>query len=127
MKKISYVMLALLIAGIATLMVVTVPSAMSQKKQLQTTNAIPDNVAKILKQSCTRCHDAGGSGLAPSIWSFSAWNEYPAKKQAKKASAMCRDMTNGSMPPSSSPKDSRPTQSQIDEVCKWATSIQPAN
>jgi hypothetical protein len=127
MKKLGYLMLLVLIAGIAAVIFINPQPAMSQKKQVQTTNAIPDNVAQILKKSCTSCHDVGGKALATSAWSFSSWNDYPAKKQAKKASAMCRDMTNGSMPPSSAPKDKRPTQSQIDQVCKWATSIQPAN
>jgi cytochrome c5 len=127
MKKISYLMLVVLMGGIAAIMFLYPQSASSQKKQVQTTQVIPENVAQILKKSCTSCHDAGGSGLAPSVWSFSDWKNYPAKKQAKKASAMCRDMTNGSMPPSSVPKDKKPTQAQIDEICKWATSIQPAN
>jgi hypothetical protein len=125
MKKFSYLMLVVLIAGIAAIMFVRPLTASSQKKYVQTTNAIPDNVAQILKKSCTSCHDVSGSGMAPSVWSFSAWNEYPEKKQAKKASAIYRAMSNGTMPPSSVGKSKIPTAADIEVVNKWATSIQP--
>jgi len=97
--------------------------AVSQKKTITTANAIPDNVAAILKNSCSSCHNTGG-GMAASVWNFSEWDTYAPKKQAKKATSICNAMNKGSMPPSSVGKDRIPTKDQKDIVCKWATSLQ---
>jgi cytochrome c5 len=117
-------MLVMLVGAIAILVFVSPQSASSQKKIVKSANVIPDNVSQILKKSCGMCHNAGGNGMAQSVWSISSWDQYKAKKQIKKASAMCKAITNGSMPPASAGKDRKPTSEQKDEVCKWATSLQ---
>ncbi len=125
MKKLNYLMLAILGVFLAAIVIISPLKAVSQKKTNQIANAIPDNVASILKNSCASCHNTGG-GMAASVWSFSAWDSYKVKKQAKKANAICKAISNGSMPPSSVGKDRIPTAEQKDIVCKWATSLQVA-
>ena len=124
MKKFRFLMLAVLISGVAAIMFLNPQSASSQKKVISSANAIPDNVATILKHSCASCHNAGGNGMAESIWSLSSWDTYNAKKQAKKANSICKAINNGSMPPSSVGSDRMPTSEQKDAVCKWASSLQ---
>jgi hypothetical protein len=122
MKKSHYVVLAMFIVSIAAITFLNPINAVSQKKTAQSVYSMPDNVAVILKNSCSACHNTGG-GMAASVWSFSSWNQYPAKKQAKKASAICRALTNGSMPPASAGKDKIPTAEQKNIICSWASSL----
>ena len=127
MKKNKFIFAAMSVITVVAVMAISPLRSLSQKQIHQSETSIPDDVAKILKNSCTSCHDAGAGGMAASIWSFSAWDTYNAKKQAKKSSAICDAMTNESMPPSgtrqSSP-DKVPTKAQIEIVCKWATSLE---
>jgi hypothetical protein len=123
MKKSHYVVLAMFVVSIAAIMFINPLKALSQKKTAQVAYSIPDNVSVILKNSCASCHNAGGNGMAASVWSFSAWDQYSVKKQAKKSSAICRAISNGSMPPSSVGKDRIPTDAQKTIVCSWATSL----
>jgi hypothetical protein len=62
--------------------------------------------------------------MAASVWSFSSWDQYSAKKQMKKANAICRAITNGSMPPSSGGTARILTTEQKDIICKWSASLQ---
>jgi hypothetical protein len=123
MKKTHYVVLAIFATSIAAIIISNPLKAVSQKKTTQAVYSIPDNVSVILKNSCTSCHNAGGSGMAASVWSFSSWDQYSVKKQAKKSSAICRAISNGSMPPSSVGKERIPTDAQKTIVCNWATSL----
>jgi len=87
---------------------------------------IPEDVAAILKNSCTGCHGNGGGKLARSVWDFSSWNTYSPKKQFEKSTGICNAMTDGSMPPldiRESYPDKVPTAKQMDLVCKWANSL----
>ena len=93
------------------------------KKNYAEAYSIPDDVSQILKKSCASCHNAGG-GMAASVWSLSSFDQYSAKKQAKKAKAICKAISNGSMPPSSVEPDRRPTKDQTDMICKWSASLQ---
>jgi len=127
MKKFHFILAAIFILFFAVVFIISPSEVVSQKKIDQTTQSIPDSVATILKNSCVSCHGAGGNGMAMSMWNFSAWDTYPAKKQTKKANAICNAITNGSMPPSSvrnSSPDRVPTTAQKDIVCKWASSLQ---
>lgn len=126
MKKFNLVYVVMIAIAIATFLTISPIKSANQKTIAKSTNSIPEDVAKILKKSCNSCHDEGGNGMAMAMWSFSAWDTYPAKKQAKKSAAMCDAITNGIMPPSSVRKsnpDQVPTAEQIQTVCKWANSI----
>jgi hypothetical protein len=125
MKKTNFILIATFILSTATALVISPSKAVSQQKITQI-SSIPDSVAKILGNSCIGCHDLGGSKMASSKWSFSGWDKYTAEKQAKKADAMCRAITKGSMPPKSARKDNPekiPTAAQIETICKWAGSL----
>jgi hypothetical protein len=126
MKNIHLILVATLIPVVASVLVFCSFKAVSQKKITQTTNAIPDNVVQILRNSCTACHNTGGNEMAMSMWNFSSWDTYAAAKKSKKATAMCDAITKGKMPPASVKKaspDKIPTAAQIEMVCKWATSL----
>jgi cytochrome c553 len=126
MKKFQFVLLAVLVVAIAAVLVINPSKAVSQQKMVQTSYAIPDSVATILKNSCASCHGDGGNGMAMSSWSLDQWNTYPVDKQAKKASAISSAMTKGSMPPGSFKKANPgkvPTSAQIGIVSKWANSL----
>lgn len=125
MKKIIYPALILLVLTMAAIMSIRPLKAVSQKKIANESYSIPDNVSQILKNSCVSCHNAGGNGMAASIWSFSAWDKYSVKKQFKKAKNICVAMNNGSMPPASVGKERIPTAGQIETVCSWASSLPP--
>jgi cytochrome c5 len=122
MKKQKIIFVAMFVLTIAAVMAFSPLRSVSQKQINQSGASIPEDVAKILKNSCTSCHDAGG-GMAASVWSFSAWDTYKTKKQAKKSKAICDAMTNGSMPPSGTGQSKIPTKAQIEIVCKWADSL----
>jgi cytochrome c5 len=90
------------------------------------TNAIPDDLKVIFKNSCMDCHATGGKGMAMSKVNFSDWDNYPADKQAKKAEAICKIITKGSMPPKSygeNNPDAIPTAAQKEMICKWSKSL----
>lgn len=93
------------------------------------TNSIPENINKILQTSCMPCHGATGGMMSTSHLNFSKWDEYDAKKKAEKASAICSVLTKEKMPPKKA-REMRPeiipTKEQVDLVCKWAESLNPA-
>ncbi len=125
MKKTKFVFAAISVLALMTVLAISPLRSVSQQQNPSGTS-IPEDVTKILKNSCTSCHDAGG-GMAASIWSFSSWDTYNAKKQAKKSKAICNSMTTGSMPPAGTIKsnpDKVPTKAQIEIVCKWAASLE---
>lgn len=114
-----------LIASIIVAVIVFNPSgATSQKKSDVSLNtSIPDDVKKILENSCMGCHGDGGNPMAMGMINFSIWDTYSVKKQHKKSSAVCNAITNGNMPPSSVSADKRPTATQIAIICKWASGL----
>jgi hypothetical protein len=90
---------------------------------------IPDDVMAVLKNSCMACHGQDGKKMAMSMVNFSAWDNYSADKQAKKASAVCNVVTKGTMPPKNY-REANPgavlTDAQKELICKWSKSLQPA-
>jgi hypothetical protein len=91
-----------------------------------TTDSIPGEIQLIFKKSCMECHAKGGNEIAMSVLNFSKWGNYVPAKQAKKASAVCYEISNGAMPPKSFRKahpDSIPTEAQKDSICKWSATL----
>lgn len=126
MKKIHFVLFVLFILSLTTVSVISPSQAINRLNISRACYSIPNDVAQILRNSCTSCHDLGGSKMASSIWSFSAWDHYGAAKQAKKSEAICKSVTKGSMPPESARKTDPgkiPTKAQIEIICKWSKSL----
>ncbi len=89
----------------------------------QSPKPIPDDVMKILNNSCGKCHNQGGSGAALANLNFTKWDNYDAVKQAKKAEAICRTITSGKMPPKSFVKKNPQvvlTEDQKIFICTWS-------
>jgi hypothetical protein len=93
---------------------------------LMTTNAIPDDLKVIFKNSCMDCHATGGKGMAMAKLNFSDWDNYSPDKQVRKADAICKIVTKGTMPPKSYGEknpNAIPTASQKDMICKWSKTL----
>lgn len=88
---------------------------------------IPENVLMIAKKSCTNCHAQPGKEMALLHVNLSKWDSYSAEKQASKAAAMCKMITEGKMPPKDF-KEKNPgfvlTKEEIKTMCDWSASIQ---
>ena len=123
MKKIIMFAVAILIVSVVATISFYPSVAQSQKTTKSLTTSIPENVKTILQNSCAKCHGDNGNGMAMGVWNLNQWDTYTAAKQAKKANAICKAATNGSMPPKSF-TGAKPTAAQISEICTWATSIQ---
>jgi hypothetical protein len=90
------------------------------------TSLIPENINKIFQNSCMKCHDDNGKILARTKLNFSKWAEYDSAAKAKKASAICTELTKEAMPPKSARKSNPeliPTKEQTEFICKWAESL----
>ena len=87
---------------------------------------IPDEINRIFKASCMKCHDSKGKALARIKVNFSTWTEYSSQEGAKKASASCSELVKESMPPKRSRKSNPeliPSKEQIESICIWAESL----
>jgi hypothetical protein len=72
------------------------------------------------------CHATGGRNLAMTKLNFSDWDNYEPGKQVKKAAAICKRITKGTMPPKSfrvSNPDAIPTASQKEMICTWSGTL----
>jgi cytochrome c5 len=128
MKKLILSAVILLAAGIIVTLVVKTTDA-SSNTPLTTGSTIPDDVKKVFDNSCIGCHATGANGMAAANVNFTEWDNYPAKKQAKKATAICSAIEDKSMPPAGYVKSNpgkEVTAAQQALVCKWAQSLQGA-
>ena len=125
MKKLILLSLSLLV--IFTIVSREMVSRAAVVKNEITTNAsIPDSISKIFQNSCYACHAEGGNMMAMSKVNFSEWDKLSPEKQAKKAAAICKVVSKGSMPPGKFQKkhaDKVPTQAQKVSICAWAKSL----
>ena len=101
MKKLTGIFAAIALVAIVASITLTPSMVKSQKKETSHSQVIPDKVMTIVKTSCMACHSDNGSEMAKGVINFSQWDTYPAKKQSKKAAAISREVTNGTMPPKS--------------------------
>jgi len=127
MRKIYFVFAVMIVLAIAAVFSLhPYKSANIKSIKKPTATIIPSDVATILQKSCTGCHGDGGGKLARSMWDFSSWETYSAKKQYEKSTDICNAMMDGSMPPADiqeSYPEKIPTAQQIEVVCKWANSL----
>jgi hypothetical protein len=128
MKKIalfSLVTMGVLLAVVLFINPQTVQG--SGKPAAEPGTALPDSVLKFVQKACMDCHADDGNFMAKGKVNFSTWASYDAEKQAKKANAMCKELTKSAMPPkkwrANNPNDV-PTQAQVDMICRWAKSLQ---
>lgn len=69
------------------------------KTQEQTLAAFPDSMAVIFKQSCVGCHYDLSESKAKNFMNLSEWEQLNAKKQAKTARQINKQVVKGHMPP----------------------------
>ena len=125
MKK-FYLFLAATAAILGLTYLSVSPAKPINKPVSEPVTTIPNNLNTVFKNSCMSCHAAGGSGIAMSMLNFSKWDSYDPKKQAKKAAAICDEITTEAMPPKSFVKthpEAALTASQKDSICKWSATL----
>ena len=91
-----------------------------------TADSIPGDLQLIFKKSCMDCHSTGGRQMAMSALNFSEWGNYAPGKQLKKASAICKEISDEAMPPKSFRKahpEAIPTEAQKDSICQWSATL----
>jgi hypothetical protein len=127
MKRTHFFLTTAVIALILTASVLSPVNPAGKKSTAPiVTDSIPGDLQLIFKNSCMDCHAAGGSHMAMSMLNFSEWENYEPGKQAKKAEAICKELSKGAMPPKSYRKsnpDLIPTEVQIDTICKWSATL----
>lgn len=69
------------------------------KTKEQTLEAFPDSMATIFKQSCVGCHHDQSKSKAKEFMNLSEWDQLNAKKQAKTARQINKQVVKGHMPP----------------------------
>lgn len=108
---------------IAILANTLIASGQTGKEKL---SPIPEEVNKIFQTSCMPCHGSKGGRLPGAKLNFSRWEGYTPAKQKEKASKICSQVSNGTMPPRSireSKPELIPTKEQVDLICKWSESL----
>ncbi len=128
MKKLALLSLLTvsILIGIAILLNPQTVTASKKNKSADPGTPLPDSIHKMVQRACMDCHASDGNFMAKSKVNFSDWDKYDAAKQSKKAAAICKVLTKGTMPQkkwcANNPNDV-PTQAEKDMVCKWANSL----
>jgi mono/diheme cytochrome c family protein len=128
MKKISSIMVPVMMLVMVFVLTAFITPLKSGQQGGSDGKAIPEDLMKIFQKSCMGCHSTEGNPMAEMHLNFNNWEKYDAKKQAKKAAAICKMVSKGSMPPKSfreSRPDAVPTEAQIKSICDWNTSLNP--
>ncbi len=101
-------------------------SGRAGKSASTTGTELPEKVAKVIQKACMDCHSDGGNALARGKVNFSKWAELDPAKQAKKAQAICKELTKGAMPPKkwrTNHAENVPTDDDVAVVCNWAKDL----
>ena len=123
MKKLINIVVAV---SSALLIITLVNKPLAAQNSKGGSDALPDDVMRIVNKTCVHCHAEPGSFMAISHFNLSKWNEYSMKKQANKAQAMCSKVTKGKMPPKKFRNDhvsDIPTKNEINTICEWSQSL----
>ena len=112
-----------------------------QAETLEATTQVSENVAAILKRSCSDCHSNETiypwySNISPFSWlladhieegrrelNYSVWNTYSAKKKRHKFEEICEQITSGEMPHNQYlwlHADAQLSEEDKKIVCDWA-------
>jgi hypothetical protein len=101
-------------------------SSVTGQDNPKTSAPLPDNINKIVQASCMPCHSSNGGMLSKAKLNFSAWTEYSADKQKKKAAQMYKELKKDAMPPKEAREtnpDIIPTKEQVEIIKAWADSF----
>lgn len=99
--------------------------AQSKTKE-QTLAAFPDSMATIFKQSCVGCHHDLSKSKAKEFMNLSEWDQLNAKKQAKTARQINKQVVKGHMPPPESVKkypEEALSEQQKQTIMAWSKAI----
>lgn len=124
MKKFILLSTLLFVAGLSYSLIQS--SSPAAYRPAASSTAIPDDVMAIFKKSCAPCHFDGGGSMALANLNFSAWEKLPAKKQVKKAAAICEEVAYKKMPPAGfmeANPDKVPGKEEAEIICKWAKGV----
>lgn len=85
--------------------------------------SMPENISGILKNSCLMCHSSQSNGKAKIFLNLSKWDSMIARKQAKEAKSISKQISKGNMPPAGF-LEKRPqaklTADQVLAISTWA-------
>jgi len=112
-----------------------------QAETLEATTQVSENVAAILKRSCSDCHSNETvypwySNISPFSWlladhieegrrelNFSGWNNYTPKKKRDNFDEICEQVTIGEMPHNQylwTHRDATLSEQDVKNLCDWA-------
>jgi len=128
MKSFSILSIAvsLIVIGTSFVFMPSKNAGSPAKGQPAAMTMIPDSLQKVFQKACLDCHSDDGVAMARSHLNFSGWDSYKAEKQADKASAICKVLSKGNMPPKhfkAEYPEVLPTDAQVESICKWASSL----
>jgi hypothetical protein len=128
MKNLNLPAIVLVISVIG-LMAFIYPSRPSERNnnflpQERVASPFPENIAKILENSCFDCHsDASSNEKALAKMNLSKWNDLSAAKKVGRLQDIQDILKKGDMPPAkyvAKYPDRAPTKDQKDIIIKWA-------
>ncbi|MBP6977605.1 MAG: heme-binding domain-containing protein [Bacteroidales bacterium] len=103
---------------------VTLTSPAGSAESVNSSNTVwPENVAKILENSCYDCHtDLSGNAMAKAKLNFDGWDKLTDAKKLGTLDEICSEVTRGSMPPAkyiSKYADRKLSPEQVTLICSW--------
>jgi hypothetical protein len=140
--KIAAIAVFLLLIGLQFIRPDLTNQPVVDTERLETTTAVPENVAAVLKRACADCHTHSTSypwysQISPISWwlkdhvehgrshlNFSVWNTYSVTKRAKKLEEICEQLESKEMPLPSylwAHRDAVLTSEDSKLLCDWAT------
>ena len=123
MKKLMIIVVAFVSVLFMTALTIDSVSTKSVLKNVSGSKPISDEVMKIAKKSCVKCHTEPGNKMALMHVNMSNWDKYSAAEQAEKAKKMCNMVTKGKMPPkhfTDKHPEGVPSKEEIKTICDWA-------
>ena len=145
-KILKYTVIVLAILFLAAQFVrpdLTNPSV-DPEQGLQASVAVPENVAAILKRSCSDCHTNETTHpwyaqVTPVNWwlknhidegrremNFSVWSTYSDRRKSKKLEEICEQVESGEMPLPSylwAHRDAALTKEDAQLLCEWSRNL----
>jgi hypothetical protein len=97
---------------------------------VKSSTAIPDNINKILTNSCAPCHTSNGGLMSKAKLNLTNWTQYSLEKQKDKANAIYSMLEQRKMPPKSvreKKPDLIPSKEQVALIKKWVNSLKTDN
>ncbi len=124
MKKLIGISIAS--AFFITLLINNQVYSQSDKNDEELSKSFPIGVTRIFEESCVKCHLGPGIDKARFHFNLTNWDEFSTGKQARRANAVLRKVTNEKMPPKKftiKHPESVPTKEEIKIIKEWAGSL----